>query len=203
MPPMLATTLETHGGRAVEAECSCQHSVTFCRCVTDGSRGAVWQMVSVVEVLVKQRCVIEFLHAEKITPTDIHQHLLSVSGAHTVDVSMMCQWVMHFSSGNSSVKDKPCSRQPHTAVTPWNDEHTISSSARWIRIRKLCTELSISFSALEITVATLEYHKVCARWVPKIVTQGQKEHCKQVHQDLLNQYEAEGDDYLHHVITGD
>jgi len=33
--------------------------------------------------------------------------------------------------------------------------------------------------------------------------QEQKEHCMQVWQDLLNQYEAEGDSFLDHTITGD
>jgi len=31
------------GGMAVEVESSCQYSITFCCCVTGGSRGAVWQ----------------------------------------------------------------------------------------------------------------------------------------------------------------
>jgi len=38
------------------------------------------KMVSDMEVCMKQRCVIEFLHAEKIAPTDIDQSLLNVSG---------------------------------------------------------------------------------------------------------------------------
>ena len=32
-------------------------------------------------------------------------------------------------------------------------------------------------------------------------TQQQKEHCKQVSQDLLNQYEADGNSFLVHTIT--
>jgi len=44
------------GAMAVEVEPSHQNSVTFCCHATNGSRGAVWQ---------KQRCVTEFLHAEK------------------------------------------------------------------------------------------------------------------------------------------
>ena len=36
------------------------------------------KMSSDKEVYMKQRCVIEFVHAEKITPIDIHQYLLNV-----------------------------------------------------------------------------------------------------------------------------
>ena len=44
-------------------------------------------MASDVEVHVKQRCATEFLHMEKMAPTDIHQHLLNIYGDQTVDVS--------------------------------------------------------------------------------------------------------------------
>jgi histone-lysine N-methyltransferase SETMAR len=56
---------------------------------------------------------------------------------------------------------------------------------------------------METMVATLEYHKVCARWVPRMLTQEHKENRMQVCQDLLNQYEADGDSFLDRIITGD
>ena len=64
-------------------------------------------------------------------------------------------------------------------------------------------ELTINFSASEMMVAVLEYHKVGARWVPRVLTWKQKEHCMQVCQDLLNKYEAEGDSFLDYIITSD
>ena len=57
-----------------------------------------------MEVYMKQRCVTEFFHAEKITLTDIHHCLLNVYGDLTGDVSTVRQWVVCFSSGNSDVK---------------------------------------------------------------------------------------------------
>jgi hypothetical protein len=69
--------------------------------------------------------------------------------------------------------------------------------------RELCTELNISFNALETMVATLEYRKVCARWVPQMLIQEHKEHRMQVCRDIFNQYEAEGDSFLDRIITGD
>jgi hypothetical protein len=76
------------------------------------------KMASGMEVRMKQRCVIEFLHAEKIAPNDIHRRLLNVYGDQTVDVSTVRRWVARFSSGDSDVKDKPRSKRPRTAVTP-------------------------------------------------------------------------------------
>ena len=57
---------------------------------------------------------------QKMAPVNIYQCLLNVYGAHTVAVSTVRQWLVWFSSGNSNVKDKPCSEQP---CTLWNEEH--------------------------------------------------------------------------------
>lgn len=62
------------------------------------------RMVSDMEARMKQKYITEFLHAEKIAPTDIHQHLLHVSGDQTVDVSPVRQWVLSFSCGDSEYR---------------------------------------------------------------------------------------------------
>jgi len=49
---------------------------------------------------------------------DIHQHLLNIYGDQTMDMRTVRQWVVHFSSTDSDIKDKPGSRQSHTAVNP-------------------------------------------------------------------------------------
>ena len=163
------------------------------------------KMASGMEVRMKQRCVTEFLHAEKIAPNDFHRRLLNVYADQTVDVSTVRRWVARFSSGYSDVKDKPRSGRPYTAVTPRNEERfdQLIRANRRITTRELCTELNIGCNALEAMVATLEYRKVCTRWVPRMLTQEHKEHRMQVCQDLLNQYEPEGDSFLDRIITGD
>ena len=65
---------------------------------------AEWQsdtMASDMEVHMKQRGVTEFLHAERMVPTDTHHHLLNVYGDQAAIVSRVRWWVVHFSSGNS------------------------------------------------------------------------------------------------------
>jgi hypothetical protein len=169
------------------------------------AEGKYKKMASDLEVRMKQRCVIEFLHAEKIAPNDIDRCLLNVYGDQTVDVSTVRRWVARFSSGDSDAKDKPRSGRPCAAVTPRNKEHLdqLICTNRQITTRELCMELNISCNALEAMVATLEYRKVCTRWVPPMLTQEHKEHRMQVCQDLLNQYKAEGDSFLDRIITGD
>ena len=110
---------------------------------------------------------------KKIARNDIRQRLLNVYGDQTADVGTVRRWVTRFSSGDCNVKEKPRFGRPCTAVTPRNEErlYQLIRANRWITTRKLCTKLNIGFNALETMVATLEYRKVYARCVPRMLTQ--------------------------------
>ena len=104
---------------AVEVELSHSYLLTFGCCVTAAERQS-GRMASDMEAHMKQRCVTEFLHVEKMAPTDIHQHLLNIYGDQTVDVSTVRQWVVCFSSGDSDVEEEPCLRQPCRFLQAWH-----------------------------------------------------------------------------------
>jgi hypothetical protein len=61
----------------------------------------------------------------------------------------------------------------------------------------------VRFTALETMLASFEYRKVCTKWVPQMLTQEPKNHQMQVYHDLLYHCEAENDNSLDHIITGD
>jgi len=105
---------------------------------------------------------------KKNAPIVIHRHLLNISGDWTLDVSAVRQWVACFSSGNSNIKDKPCTKLPCTAVTSLTEQHLdqLTHTNQQIKTRELCTRLNIDLNALEMIATMLEYHKVCAEWVP-------------------------------------
>lgn len=65
----------------------------------------------------KQRCTVEFLHANPIAPIDISWMLRRVNSGFITKR----QWLVSFSSGDDSVRGKPCSRWPGTSVTPWHE----------------------------------------------------------------------------------
>jgi len=81
--------------------------------------------------------------------------LLNIYGDPAVDVSTVKQWVVHFSSGNSNMKDKPHSRWLSTAVTPQNEERLdeLICVNHWIMTRESCRELNIGLNAMETMVA--------------------------------------------------
>jgi len=91
-------------GLAVQVEPSHQYPITFCCQVTDGSRGALWHNTIWHGSACEEKCATEFLHAEKMAPTDIHWHLLNVCRDQPVDlstVSTVRRWMGSFSSSNT------------------------------------------------------------------------------------------------------
>ena len=172
----------------VEHEPSCQYSVTCCCHATDGSIQP-WQNASYMKMHMKQRCVTEFLHVEKATPTGIHWHLLSIYGDQTVGVSTVKCWTLHFSCGNRDMKDKPCSGQSCTVVIPRNDEDLDQFIHTNLQIMtgKLYTPW-LMYRAEYWLQCTGNYgvNNEIITWVPWILTQEWKEYCMQVCQDLLN-----------------
>ena len=89
-----------------------RQSVTCCCCMTDGSRGTVRQNGvshgSVYEAEVCRwipLCRKNYIHWHSLM---LAEHLCTVR-----------QWVVRFSSGNSDMEEKPCSRWPCVAVMKW------------------------------------------------------------------------------------
>ena len=206
MPPILLCwpmiSQADVGDMAVQVEPSHPYPLKFCCCATDDSRGIVWQN-GVWHGSGYEVKVCNWIPPRGKNCTQWHSStLLNVYGDQTVDISTVRRWVARFSSGDSDAKDKPRSGWPCTAVKPRNEERLDQLSAnRRITTRKLCTELNIGFKALETMVATLEYRKICARWIPRMLIQENKEHHMQVCQDLLNQYEAEGDGFPDRITS--
>ena len=76
--------------------------------------------------------------------------------------------------------------------------------ANWrITVNEMRAELDVGVGAIETMLASLGYNKVCARWVPRMLTQEHKDHRRAVSQELLDRYVAEGDAFLDRIVTGD
>jgi len=164
------------------------HVVAMWQMATEGQNG---KTVSDMEVLMKQRCILEFLHMEKMAPTDIHEHLLNFYGDQTVIVSTVRQLVMHFISGDR--KDKSHSRQPAELSHHEMKIFSISSSTQisldyslWTAYRAECwlqyigndgSNIGISQCLLEVgprNAYTVTKRTLCGRLSEPIVPIRQK-----------------------------
>ena len=52
-------------------------------------------------------------------------------------------------------------------------------------------------------IHSLGYRKVCARWVPRLLTEDHKLQRRTITHNLLQRFENEGDDFLTSIVTGD
>ncbi len=144
------------------------------------------------------------MQKKKIEPINIHRRLVNDYEADAVDDSTVRGWVHRFQSGDRDASDKVRSGRPCTATTPESKvllDQLIRADRR-ITVNEMRVEFVVSVSALETMLSSLGYSTACARWVPRLLTQDQKHHRRDVCQDLLDRYEVEGDGFLDPINTG-
>ena len=151
-----------------------------------------------ISVSFRQRAVIEFLVKEEQSAVDIHQRLQRAYGDACMGASSVRRWVKHFKDGNTSIKDEPRSGRPRTASTDRNKERVdaLIREDRRITVNEIATKLAVGHSAVQEMIHSLGYRKVCARWVPRLLTEDHKLQRRTITHNLLQRFENEGDDFL-------
>jgi metal-sulfur cluster biosynthetic enzyme len=103
----------------------------------------------------------------------------------------------------SSVADAERTGCPYTAYTPETVEHVIREN-HLVTTVEVALQLGISHgSADHIMHDVLQYHKVCARWVPRQLTSELKEQHMNACKEHLGHCQTEGDVCLQCIVTGD
>ncbi|GBN73622.1 hypothetical protein AVEN_229249-1 [Araneus ventricosus] len=106
-------------------------------------------------------------------PAEIHRQLVEIYGENVMTDGMVRKWVQQFNDECTNVHDEAQSGRPSVV----NDGLVAKVNAkirenRRFTIRMLCDEFpQISKTLLrEIVTNHLNYHKLCSRWVPKMLT---------------------------------
>ena len=151
----------------------------------------------------RQRAVIEFLVKEEIPAAEIHQRLQRAYGSVCMGASSVRRWVKHFKDGNTSIQDEPRSGRPRTASTERNKKKVdeIIQDDRHVTVDTMARTLGIGHNAVQEMIESLGYRKVCARWVPRLLTKEHKGQRKAITSELLQRYRHEGDDFLLRIVT--
>jgi len=127
-------------------------------------------------VKIRQRCVIEFCVKLGKSGNETLEMLRQAYGGGTLSCAAVFQWWRHFKDGNTRVTNKACSGRPSTAVTDVNIANTaeLLENDRRLTLRELSASLNISFECIQhIVTEILQMHRVCARWVPRNLTEEQ------------------------------
>lgn len=125
----------------------------------------------------ENRIVIKFLWKSGKRPTEIHQEMTKVYGDDIPSVQTVRKWVRDLEEGRESLEDEQRSGRPVSAST----EATVTAiqmrveADRRVRIIDIAEEHDISFGTVQkIITEDLKMRKLCAKWIPHILTDEQK-----------------------------
>lgn len=151
------------------------------------------------------RSVIRFLNAEGECPAEIHRRITAVYGD-VMNRQNVSKWCHNFSEGRTAVHNEQKSGRPSLI----SDDllHKIEENIRKDRrltIRELCEFIPEVSKTLihEIVTKKLGYKKLCARWVPKMLTDDHKKNRMGSALTFLTRYADKGDEFLDSIVTGD
>ena len=125
----------------------------------------------------KIRSVIRLLNARNVLPSEIHRQICQVYGDNTMSDGMLRKWVRMFNEGRENVHDEARSGRP--SLVNDNLVRKVNERVRDDR-RFTISDLSLHFPLISGTLlydtvsSHLGYRKVCARWVPKMLTEEHK-----------------------------
>lgn len=138
-----------------------------------GDSGTFWKMEK-NEV----RIVIKYLTLKGLSITDIKNELDSTLGDSSPSTSTIHKWHSEFKRGSMSTNDAPRSGRPKMAADEGNVEKVkeIVLSDRRLKVREIAEASGIPKSSVfRILHEDLGMKKLCARWVPRLLTDLHKE----------------------------
>ena len=131
-----------------------------------------------MEKISEQRVYCKIRAQFRFPPTEIHADLQKVYGNGALKHATVCKWVRRFNDGRESIENDPQVGSPVSILT----EKNIATVKSLIEEDECYTvqeieELSGIHSSivLKILGERLGLHKICARWVPHLLTDKQKQ----------------------------
>ncbi|GBL89859.1 hypothetical protein AVEN_179628-1 [Araneus ventricosus] len=149
------------------------------------------------------RSMIRFLHSKGECPADIHRQIVSVYGniMNRQSVAKLCR---AFSEGGTDILEEHRTGRPSVISDALlrRTEEAIQSNRRLTLKELYKVILEVSMTTLhECVTVTLGYHKLCARWVPKMLTEERKKKRMGFALDFLTRYAEIDDEFLNHIVT--
>lgn len=152
------------------------------------------------------RSVIRFLNAQQVKPIEIYRQIKAVYGEDAMNESSVRKWCIMFKQGRTNVHDEDRSGRPSLVTDELKQkvDEKILENRRFTLTTLHDFFPQISRSLLhEIVTDHLGYKKMCARWVPKILTDDHKAKRMGAALEFLTQYDKDGDQFLDRIVTGD
>ena len=129
-----------------------------------------------------------------------------VYGNGALKYATVCKWVRHFNDGRESIENDPRVGRPVSVLTEKNVStvKTLIEEDTCYTVQEV-EELSgiHSSSVLNILPEQLRLHKICARWVPHLLTDEQKQSRVRLASQVIEKYDKCDPRCLEEIVTGD
>jgi len=151
------------------------------------------------------RAVIRFLNAKGVKPIKIHRQLMEVYGESCMDVKNVHKWCKEFTAGRTEIHDEERRGRPSISDKTVAKVEQITCQDWRITLDDLCILVpEVSRSTIGRTFTEkLEYRKVCARWVPRTLTEDHQRQRTDSSCEFLQHYAGENGNFLDLIVTGD
>ena len=139
--------------------------------------------------LEEQRVCVKFCFKLRKTFTVTFQMLQQAYGEVCLSHTQCYEWYQSFKSGGTSIEDDPKSGWPSSST---GDDHiekvrSVICENRRLTIREVSKEVGICKSSCHtILTEKLKMHRVAAKFVPRLLTEEQKQNRVTVSQELLD-----------------
>jgi histone-lysine N-methyltransferase SETMAR len=144
--------------------------------------------------------VIKFFVKEGLKPKEIYSKFIKVYEDYSPSFSTIKKWAAEFKRGRTSLEDDPCEGHPKSATTPEIIEqvHDMVLDDRQKKVCEIAETIGISKKHVGyILHEELDMKKLCARWVPHLLTAVQKRTHMKISEQCIGHFNKNKTDFVH------
>ncbi|XP_060575741.1 protein GVQW3-like [Ruditapes philippinarum] len=161
--------------------------------------------MSTSEKRTEQRAVIKFCAMSGMTPTDTWKFFNQKEGVHNCSRTLVFDWHKRFREGQTEITDSARSGRPGNDQRSIQDVKDVIAKDRRKSIYDIADTVGLCHGTVHMIVTKLflNMNKVCARWVPRLLTDENKATRVDASRELLRRYDRNGERFLRRIITKD
>ena len=154
----------------------------------------------------EMRHAIQFCVRLDESPSTTYAKMQQAYGDQCLSKSTVFEWHKRFREGRTTAADDPRSGRPSTStsqeIVARCSELVEQDRRRTVDYLSQCLNISTG-STHSILVDNLQMRRVCARWVPRLLTVEQKATRVTLCNQMLRRYRREGEAFLQKIVTVD
>jgi [histone H3]-lysine36 N-dimethyltransferase SETMAR len=152
-----------------------------------------------------QRDIIFFLWKEGVPGAQIEERLTGVFGEAALGKRAVYQWIQRFKDGRTTTDDDDRSGRPCSSATAENIQavEELILQDRRITVKEIADMRGISVGTVSGIIKDLRFSKVCARWIPKLLSDPQKQERLNISKKNLKMIVADKNKFFARLITVD